>query len=93
MPTLFLVAALLVSAPVAGSAQDLPTTQVEDHGRVVLQDCTTRRLVNRDGRRQPRRPTAAQRSACAAKARFRAQHGAGDARARRLYALCRGVGL
>jgi hypothetical protein len=93
MPTLFLFAALLVSTPVAGAGQDLPTTQVEDHGRVVLQDSTTRRLVNRSGARQARKPTAAQRSACAAKARFRARHGAGDARVRRLYALCRGVGL
>jgi hypothetical protein len=92
--TVMLFAALkLIAAPIAGAGQELPTTQVEDHGRVVLQDSTTRRLVNRGGARYARRPTAAQRSGCAAKARFRARHGARDPRVRRLYALCRGVGL
>jgi hypothetical protein len=93
MTGLLFAALMLIAAPIAGAGQDLPTTQVEDHGGVVLQDSTTRRLVNRGGPRQVRKPTAAQRSACAAKARFRAQHGAGDVRVRRLYALCRGVGL
>jgi hypothetical protein len=38
-------------------------------------------------------PTAAQVSACAQKAKFRAQHGWSDVRVSRLYQLCRGVGL
>ena len=42
-----------------------------------------------------RRGGATQRQAiaCAQKSRFRAQHGGDDPRVRRLYSLCRGVGL
>jgi len=88
----FAVALLAIAAP--GFAQDLPTTQLEDHGRVVLQDSTTRSLLRNSRARQARRqPTAAQVSACRGKAQFRARYGAENPKVRRLYQLCRGVGL
>lgn len=86
-------AAAFATAPRV-DAQDLPTTQVEDHGRVVLHDSMTRSLLKKSHARQGRRqPTAAQTSACAAKARFRAQHGANHPKVQQLYRLCRNVGL
>lgn len=39
------------------------------------------------------RATSAQAAACAQKARFRSEHGADHPKVRRLYGLCRGVGL
>ncbi|NIJ18964.1 hypothetical protein FHS95_000633 [Sphingomonas naasensis] len=86
------IALLAIAAP--GYGQDLPTTQVEDHGRVVLQDSTTRALLrNSRARQAQRRPTPAQISACASKAQFRAKFGANHPKVQRLYELCRGVGL
>lgn len=93
MRTMSCAVALLAIA-VPGHAQDLPTTQVEDHGRVVLQDSTTRSLLRKSRARQARgQPSAAQISACASKAEFRAKFGAKHPKVQRLYKLCAGVGL
>jgi hypothetical protein len=48
--------------------------------------------LQRNGRKVAR-STREQRIACAGKARFAKEHGTGDARVRRLYRLCDGLGL
>lgn len=86
---------LLLSAALLFTAQDLPTTQLEDHGRVVLHDSMTRSMLRQSYARQGRgaAPTRAQVSACAAKGRFRAQHGADHPQVQKLYQLCRARGM
>lgn len=74
------------------SAQDLPTTQLQDHGQVVRQDMLTRSLLRQNRTRAPR-ATKGQMSACTQKAKFRAQYGAGHPQVRELYRLCRGIGM
>lgn len=87
-------AVLLLAIAAPGFAQDLPTTQVEDHGKVVLQDSMTRSLLRSARARQGhRQPSPAQISACAGKTKFRTKYGANHPKVQRLYRLCRGVGL
>ncbi|MFS0736331.1 hypothetical protein ABC347_04705 [Sphingomonas sp. 1P06PA] len=83
---------LMLLAGSAATAQDLPTTQIEDHGAVVRQDALTRSLL-RTPRPGSQSPSPAQRSACAALPRLRIQHGSDHPKLLRLEAHCRDAGL
>ncbi|MGK6319720.1 hypothetical protein [Sphingomonas sp. DT-204] len=88
--------AITLAAPAIG-AQDLPTDQLERHADVVRQDMllksTLRHSRARQAGRSANRATPSQVAACAKKAQFRAQYGADHAKVKKLYALCRAVGL
>jgi len=79
-------------AVTSASAQDLPTSQMADHAQVMRQDTLTRSLLRPD-RAGSRRPTARQTALCASKWNYRARYGADNPSVRKLYGLCRGVGL
>lgn len=80
--TLVLTLLAAHSAP----AQDLPTTQLEDHGQVVRQGVLTRSLLRQ--RSGGRTSKVEARTTCANKARAAADFGASHPNVRRLYALC-----
>lgn len=75
---LTLTLGLLLTAPVA-IAQDLPTTQVQDHGQVVLHGAMTRSMLraNRDNARRGSSNASIARAKCALATR-RAEAGNGD---------------
>lgn len=84
---------LVFASPAPAAAQDaggvfdmgqLTTTLATDH--------VTQSERARAGRR-PSRATGKQAAACAQKGRFRSEYGANHPQVRRLYGLCRGVGL
>lgn len=79
-------------AATSAYAQDLPTTQMADHAQVMRQDNLTRSLLHQN-RADLRRPTARQATLCASKQKYRARYGADNPSVRKLYGLCRGVGL
>ena len=90
---LLLVVAVLIGPAGFGSAQDLPTTQLEDYAQTVRQRVLTRSLLRQHGasaRGQGLNPRA--RATCLYKRRAVANLGAGDPRVRRLYALCAQAG-
>lgn len=77
-------------------AQDLPTDQLERHAEVVRQDMLVKSTV---GRNRPsdahgsRRATPRQAAVCAKKDQFRGQYGADHPKVKKLYDLCRTIGL
>ena len=88
---IIVVAALTPAASVA-VAQDLPTTQLQDHAQVVRQGILVRSLLKRRSARSTMLSPQA-RATCANKGRAAAKFGMGDPKVRRLYALCARVGL
>lgn len=88
-----LVAALVFATPPA-IAQDLPTDQLDRHADTVRQRMLVQSTVGRSvARRNGGGATANQAAACAKKAQFRSQYGAGHPKVQQLYSLCRSVGL
>lgn len=88
-----LLALGLIASPALG--QDTPTidfNEALDHSRVT--GGMVRQAQQRERRTGQRtRATPGQMAACAKKRSFRDQFGANDAKVKRLYSLCRGVGL
>jgi hypothetical protein len=86
---------VLATPPVV--AQDLPTDQLDRHAETVRQDMllksTLRHSTARQNARSTPRVTTSQAAACAKKAQFRSEHGAGHPKVQKLYGLCRRVGL
>lgn len=82
------VASILLAS--SAIAQDLPTTQLEDHAQVVRQDALTRALLRQRQSRARSSGTLSPeaRAACANKKRAAANLGWGHPKVRRLYALC-----
>lgn len=95
-----LVLALLLDAGAAGhaTAQDYDPF-MSAHESMSQQQFSTQQveiskhLYRNSASRRGGGATAAQARACAAKGRFRSQHSASHPQVRRLYGLCRGVGL
>lgn len=83
---MLLIAPAVLAQDMPG-ALDLPTLA---HGQVI--SSTAKGYANRGPARRGH-ATQRQREACAQKARVRDENGANDPDVRRLYSLCRGVGL
>lgn len=86
-----LMAVLVLATPAI--AQDLPTDQLDRHADTVRQRMLVDSTVGRGVARRNGGATANQAAACARKAQFRSQYGAGHPKVQRLYSLCRSVGL
>ena len=88
-----IVALFAITLPPVG-AQELPADQLERHADVVRQDNLLRSTL-----RPPTRKTslglatAQQRASCGKKTHFSSQYGPGHPKVKKLYALCRGIGL
>jgi hypothetical protein len=86
-----IIGVILAIASAPAAAQDTPSIDFNgalDHAR------TTGRMVRQAQRREAAtRATPAQADACARKAEFRAKSPSDEAKLRKLYALCRSVGL
>lgn len=93
----YAVSFMLMLVPVATVAQDGPMPTIDYNG--TLNDArVTGRMVRQAQQRQRRysvttRASQRQAAACANKQGFRREYGAGHPKVRRLYALCRSVGL
>lgn len=75
----YLVAAAMIVTSPSAIAQDLPTTQVQDHGNTVLHGAMTRSMLraNRGNTRRGGSNAAIARAKCASATR-RAEAGSGD---------------
>ncbi|WP_315760376.1 hypothetical protein [Sphingomonas sp. Y38-1Y] len=79
IPKLVALALLVGACATSAGAQELPTTQLQDHGQAVLHGATTRSILraNQGNRRGERSNAAIARAKCAAATR-RVAAGAGD---------------
>lgn len=83
------------AAPVAAQEYDpgMAAHEATSQTQFVTQESAISRNLYRNSASRRGGATPAQARACAAKGRFRSQHGANHPQVRRLYGLCRGVGL
>ena len=92
LTTVLACAALVLSVEPVGAQDYTGNVDPSAYSRpLVMQSAIDARATR--GRSGHVAVTLRQKAACANKAQFRAQYGPGDAKVRKLYRLCRAVGL